>query len=116
MATPAIRTAGPGHAVIQHLMMAFVQRKTMEPAQPHDLVSKSEASVALLVAAAAIDANYQSGRLDDFSTETAMRALSLAWERVNPLPENATAGGIPLTDYLRESLASMREVRQQFGL
>ena len=88
----------------------------MEPAEERDLVSINEAKTALLVAAAAIDANYQSGHLDDFSTETAMRALTVAWERISPLSEDVTGGDGTVTELMREYLVAMREARSQFGL
>ncbi|HZD68115.1 MAG TPA: hypothetical protein VFA45_04075 [Actinomycetes bacterium] len=88
----------------------------MEPASDRGLVSRKEAMVALLVAAAAIDSNYQDGHLDDFSTETAMRALTVAWERISPLSEGVMEGEGTVAESLREYLAAMREARNQFGL
>jgi hypothetical protein len=102
--------------MIQRLLMAFAQKKTMEPGSDRGLVSNKEATIALLVAAAAVDANYQSGHLDDFSTETVMRALTVAWERISPLSEEATGGEGTVSESLREYLAGMREARSQFGL
>jgi hypothetical protein len=40
--------AGPGHVVIQQLLTAFAQRKTMEPAAERRLVSSHEATSELL--------------------------------------------------------------------
>lgn len=111
-----LKTAGPGHAMIQRLLTAFSTGRTMEPAAKRGIVSKHEATVALLIAAAAIDSNYQGGRLDDFSTETAMQALTVAWERIIPLSEDVTGGATTVEDMLREYLAAMRDARSQFGL
>jgi len=68
------------------------------------------------LAASAVDANYQDGRLDDFSTETVMRALTVAWERISPLSEDVTGGDGTVAESMQEYLAAMREVRSQFGL
>jgi hypothetical protein len=111
-----LKTAGPGHAMIQRLLTAFATKHTLEPAEPRNLVSTNEAKVALLIAAAAVDANYQNGRLDDFSTETVMRGLTVAWECVSPLSEDVTGSDGLVTESLREYLAAMREARGQFGL
>jgi hypothetical protein len=111
-----LKTAGPGHAMIQRLLTAFATKHTMEPAEQRDLVSSNEAKVALLIAAAAVDANYQDGHLDDFSTETVMRGLTVAWERISPLSEDVTGGDGTVAESMREYLAAMRETRSQFGL
>lgn len=110
-----LTTAGPGHAIIQRLLAAFATKHTMEPAEQRDLVSSNEAKVALLIAAAAVDANYQDGHLDDFSTETVMRGLTVAWERISPLSEDVTGGDGTVSESMREYLAAMREARSQFG-
>jgi hypothetical protein len=111
-----LKTAGQGHAMVQRLLTAFATKHTMEPAEERDLVSVNEAKTALLIAAAAIDSNYQSGHLDDFSTETAMRALTVTWERISPLSEDVTGGDGTVIELMREYLAAMREARSQFGL
>lgn len=111
-----LKTAGPGHAMIQRLLTSFATKRTMEPAEQRDLVSSNEAKVALLIAAAAVDANYQDGHLDDFSTETVMRGLTVAWERISPLSEDVTGGDGTVAESMREYLAAMREARSQFGL
>lgn len=116
MGYPEMKTSGPGHAVIQRLLTAFATKHTMEPAEKRGVVSEYEATTALLVAAAAIDANYQSGRLDTFSTETAMRALTVAWERISPLSEDVTGGEGTVAELLKEYLAAMRDARSQLGL
>jgi hypothetical protein len=87
----------------------------MEPAEHRDLVSSNEAKVALLIASAAVDENYQDGDLDDFSTETIMRALTVVLERISPLSEDVTGGDGTVAEAIREYLAGMREARSQFG-
>ena|SRR6266566_4010947 len=87
-----------------------------QPAEQRDLVSSNEAKVALLIAAAAVDANCQDGHLDDFSTEAVMRGLTVAWERISPLSEDVTGGDGTVAESMREYLAAMREARSQFGL
>jgi hypothetical protein len=116
MSGSELKTAGEGHAIIQRLLTAFATKHTMEPADERGLVSSKEATVALLIAAAAVDTNYQNGRLDDFSTETIMRALTVAWERIAPLSEDVTGGDGTVRELMREYLAGMREARSQFGL
>lgn len=116
MASSEPKTAGPGHAMVQRLLTAFATKHTMEPAEERGLVSSKEATVALLIAAAAVDMNYQGGRLDDFSTETVMRALTIAWERISPLSEDVTGGDGTVGELMREYLAGMRQVRSKFGL
>jgi hypothetical protein len=111
-----LKTAGLGHAMIQRLLTAFAAKQTMEPAEQRDLVSSNEAKVALLIVAAAVDANYQDGHLDGFSTETVMRGLTVAWERISPLSEDVTGGEGTVAQSMREYLAAMREARSQFGL
>jgi hypothetical protein len=115
MGSPEMKTSGPGHAMMQRLLTAFATKHTMEPAEKRGVVSEYEATTAILIAAAAIDANYQSGCLDDFSTETAMRALTIAWERIRPLSEDVTGGDGTVTEMLKEYLAAMREVRSRLG-
>jgi hypothetical protein len=111
-----LKTAGPGHAMIQRLLTAFATKQTMEPVEHRDLVSSNEAKVALLTAAAAVDVNYQDRHLDDFSTETIMRALTVALERISPLSEDVTGGNGTVAEAMREYLADMREARSEFGL
>jgi hypothetical protein len=69
-----------------------------------------------MIAAAAVDFNFQSGNIDDFSTETVMTALAVAWERISPLSEDVTGGDVTVEELMREYLAAMREARSQFGL
>ena len=116
MSHPELKTAGPGHAMIQRILTAYITHHTMEPAERRDLVSEREATIALMVAAAAVDFNYQNGNIDDFSTETVMRALTVAWERISPLSEDVTGGEGTVEESVREYLASMREARSQFGM
>ena len=111
-----LRTAGPGHAMIQRLLTAFATQYTMEPAENRDLVSSNEAKVALYITAAAVDSNYQGGHLDDFDTELIMRALTVVFERISPLSEDVTGGDGTVAEAMREYLAGMREARIQFGL
>ena len=65
MGSPELKTAGPGHAMVQRLLLSFGTKRTMEPADERNLVSRNEALVALLIASAAVDANFQSGSLDE---------------------------------------------------
>jgi hypothetical protein len=110
-----IKTSGRAHAVLQRLLTAFAMKRTMEPAEERALVSKDEAKVALLIAATAVDYNYQAGYLDDFSTETVMSALAAVWECISPLSEDVTGGDGTVEELMREYLASMREARSRFG-
>lgn len=116
MSEHGLRTAGPGHAAIQRLLAAFAQKKTMEPSTDRNLVSAKQAMIALYVAAAAVDANYQSGRIDDPSVETVMRALVVVAERISPLSEEVTGGDGTIEESIREYLAEMREARSDVGL
>jgi hypothetical protein len=102
--------------MIQRLLTAFATKNTMEPAEHRDLVSSNEAKVALFIAAAAVDSNYQGGHLDDFSTETIMRALTVVLERISPLSADVTGGDGTVAEAMREYLADMRDARSQFGL
>jgi hypothetical protein len=116
MTDKELRTAGPGHQIIQRLLMGFAQQKTFEPAEPRNIVSRGEAKVALLILAASIDANFQTGHLDDFSTETAMGAAVVIWEALEPLSEDVANDDSTVEEFLRTYMAAMRQVRTETGL
>jgi hypothetical protein len=99
MSEDELKTAGPGHLIIQKLLIASAQQRTLEPAEPRNLVSRHEAQVALLVAAAAVDSNFQGDRLDAFSTETAMSAIAVAWETLEPLSDDVAEPGETVEDF-----------------
>ena len=44
------KTAGPAHLIVQQLMVAFAQQKTLEPVFDRGLVSNDEALIALIFA------------------------------------------------------------------
>lgn len=108
---PPLKTAGPGHALMQALLHATVTKATAPPTSPRGLVAKREALLALELAITAVDFAYQRGELDEFSTESVMSAVAFAREYIEPLPDLQLPIAGDTESFLRVYRASLREAR-----